>query len=305
MIDSFRLVHQNVEVKSIFVLQRETHCKKDNLTQYKCGVCNAEFASLFRRDRHLSTHSSISTTRDVVVCKLCGKNCVRQSYLTTHLQSHQLIYFCCVCSAFFPSSLRLVNHLNIHQSLTASRPPLSSTDLFWQSIAVSVLLLKSNSSTVSWLTGITDTMCDEQMNNSLDGALLDVAVFPHPTTEILTSIANSALQCDQEAVELREQTHAENTGVDAQTSSLDITCIDRNVCLKLGYKPMTQDVFSCLRQTFGCIECESCGQLFFVQSDLETHMNVHTGECLLFYFIISHIFSLTIVIVWLFQLGMS
>jgi len=226
---------------------------------------------MYRRDRHMRSHSRVDATRDVVLCRLCSKHCDTSSYLDTHLHSHPLIYFCSVCSAFFPSSLRLASHLNVHQSLSSS---LSSTDLFWQSIAVSVLMTKSTSSHVSWLTGI-DTVCDEQ-SNDLDDVLQDmhcssVTGFSHSDTEILAGIGNGTLEYCQEDVQCRD---AEDTS----TSSLDITCIDQNVCLKLGYKPMSQDIFKQLRETFGCSECEYCGQLFGVQSDLDAHMNIHSGR---------------------------
>jgi len=139
---------------------------------------------------------------------------------------------------------------------------------------VSVLMTKSTSSHVSWLTGI-DTVCDEQ-SNDLDDVLQDmhcssVTGFSHSDTEILAGIGNGTLEYCQEDVQCRD---AEDTS----TSSLDITCIDQNVCLKLGYKPMSQDIFKQLRETFGCSECEYCGQLFGVQSDLDAHMNIHSGR---------------------------
>ena len=246
------------------VLQCESRVKRDGVSQYKCGVCSTEFMSLLCRDRHLRTHSLADTARDIVVCKLCSKTCDRRSYLTTHLLSHPLIYFCSVCSVFFPSSLQLISHLNIHSSL----PSPSSTDLFWQSIAVSVFLPNSN----SWLSGI----CEDQVNrlhgSSLDNILQDVdcssVSFSCSDTEMFVS---SGLVCGQDIV---EQTQVDDTEVDVL---VDITCIDRNICLKVGYKPMNTDVFSHLQQTFGCCECEQCGQLFSVQSDLDTHVNAHTG----------------------------
>ena len=254
---------------------------------------------MYRRDRHMRTHSRVKPTRDVVQCRLCNKHCDTSSFLTTHLQSHVLIYFCSVCSTFFPSSLRLANHLNVHLSLSPSQPPLSSTDLFWQSIAESVFLPKATSSSGNWLTGIADTACDEE-SSSLDDVLQDVncssvVIFSHSDSEILAGIGNSTLQYDQEDAQCRDAEQsgrdsehsvrdAEHSGRDAEhssTSSLDITCIDRNICLKLGYKPMSQEIFKRLRETFGCSECEDCGQLFSIQSDLDMHSNIHTGLSLL------------------------
>lgn len=276
-------------MRGICVLQRESRRKKGSLLQYKCGVCNAQFTSSFRRDRHLRTHSSAAVSTDLVVCRLCGKKCVRDSYLITHLQSqHQLVYFCSVCGAFFPSSLRLVSHLNAHQNSSSSESPTSSADLFWQSISKSVLLPQSNSSTVSWLTSGTDILCDEQIsrrqNDGLDDVLQDVDCqsFTHSDSEMLTGVtSNSPLEYSREVVECRDGTPAEHCDVNAFTEAFDVASVDRDVCLMMGYKPMSVDVFSRLRQTFGCIECEHCGQLFFVQSDLDKHMNVHTGMSLL------------------------
>jgi len=162
---------------------------------------------------------------------------------------------------------------------------LSSPDLFWQSIAESVFLPKLNSSSVSWLAGVAD-----QQSNSLGDVLQDmnctpVAIFSPPDSEILASIDSSALGYGQEVVKRKENMLVDDndTVTDASTlPSSEITCISQFVCLKMGYKRMTQDIFSHLRQTFGSSECEYCGQLFSVQADLHSHMSIHTGLCPLF-----------------------
>jgi len=265
------------------VSQRETRGKKHSSSRYKCAVCTAKFTSLLYRDRHLRTHVNVSmtdrsTTHDVVVCNLCSENCDRQSYVRTHLPSHQLIYFCSVCSAFFPSSLRLMSHLVVHQN----QQSLSPADLFWQSIAMSVFLPRSS----DWLDASTDIACEPQMNsdprNSLEDVLQDVEctlvpVFPHSDTEVLSGVSNSPHECGREVAECGEETDAGCTDVDASTSSFNIPCIDRKLCFKMGFKPMSRNVFSRLRQAFGCVECEYCGKLFFAQSNRDAHVNVHTG----------------------------
>jgi len=151
------------------------------------------------------------------------------------------------------------------------------------------MLLQSD----SWLAGGTDVMSDEQMTrnqrDSLDDVLQDadcqsVVTFTHADGKILASVGNSPVEYGQEVVEQREQRPADHCGMNVYTSPSDVTCINRHVCLKMGYEPMTIDVFSHLRQAFGCCECEYCGQLFLVQSDLDEHINDHAG---LFYALLS------------------
>ena len=275
-------------------LQREIRGKDDKLSRYKCGVCSAEFNSSFQRDRHLRAHSAADTTPpDVVICQLCSKTCDSQNYLAGHLPSHAVIYFCSVCSAFFPSSQRLVGHLNIHRSQPSSSPPFSSADLFWQSIAASVFLPGSTGSGVSWLSGVADAVCDEQLGThpeeGLDDVLQDVdcpsvAVLTRRDFDVLRTITHSVLQCSQEVAQFTEQTR--NVAAHSDPSS-DSPSIDRNVCLKIGYKPLSHEMFTRLRRTFGSSECDRCGQLFAVQSDLDSHLSVHTGPSLLFRLILS------------------
>ena len=259
-------------------MQHEIRKKKDTAAQHKCGVCSAVFPSLVSRNQHLLTHGSLEVTRDIVVCKLCSKHCDKHTYLTVHLLSHPLIYFCSVCAAVFPSSVRLVSHLDTHQSAA-----LSSTDLFWQSIALSVFLPKSNNSDVNWLSGATEIISGEQMNSGQNSSLDDVL------QDILASFANTSLEYSK-LVEHREPSCTEPNDLDACASSFSVACIDQTVCFTMGYKPMSQDIFNRLRQTFGCIECGYCGQLFLVQSDLDSHVNIHTG---LFYCFCSSFLTFT------------
>jgi len=258
--------------------------------RYKCVVCAAEFTSLLCRDQHLCTHVNVNmdschAPRDVVICSLCNENCDRQSYLPSHLQSHQLIYFCSVCSASFPSSQRLVRHLVVHRS----QPSLSSTDLFWQSIAASVFQPQSDGCDVSWLDGNAAVVCEEQMNSHPSSSLEDVVqcsslpVFPPSDTEMLASICSSPQEHGRKVMQCAEETDADCSDVNASTSSFNTPCIDRNVCFKMGFKPMSRDIFNRLRQTFGRSECEHCGKLFSAQLDLDTHVNVHTGVFLIFF----------------------
>ena len=201
--------------------------------------------------------------------------------MRTHLPSHHLIYFCFVCSASFPSSLRLAAHLVVHQNESSSSP----ADLFWQSVSKSVFLPRSND--VSFMDSSSDVACVGQMNsdpsNGLEDVLRDVEctpmpVFPHCGVEMLASIGNSRQECEREVAECEEQRYDERNDVNASPSLFnDIPCIDQNVCLKMGFKPMSRHVFSRLRQAYGCNECEYCGKLFFAQSDLDTHVNVHAG----------------------------
>jgi len=264
-------------------LQSESRCQKDILTRYKCRVCKFEFMSLFDRDEHLRTHVSEGvdgTAADAVVCKLCGEKCDMKTYSSTHLQRHPLIYFCSVCSAFFPSSVRLVRHLDVHQSLLSS----SRTDVFWQSIACSVFLPRSDDGCVSWLSGSIDTVCAVSMlnihrNSSLEDISRDmectsVSVFAQSGTELLVGVDKDLT----DVVEQSEETQVINGDMDNCTSSsFDCQMIDRDVCLQVGFKSMSRDIFIRLQQTFGGNECEYCGQLFFVQSDLDAHLNLHDG----------------------------
>ncbi|XP_045192490.2 zinc finger protein ZFAT-like [Mercenaria mercenaria] len=47
---------------------------------------------------------------------------------------------------------------------------------------------------------------------------------------------------------------------------------------KLGYLPMTLQIFQKMRDTFGSEECEYCGRLFFSRVDYEPHVRTHTGD---------------------------
>ncbi|KAL3859095.1 hypothetical protein ACJMK2_009328, partial [Sinanodonta woodiana] len=47
---------------------------------------------------------------------------------------------------------------------------------------------------------------------------------------------------------------------------------------RLGYLPMTMQIFQKMRDTFGNEECEFCGRLFYNKSDYEPHVRTHTGE---------------------------
>ena len=161
--------------------------------------------------------------------------------------------------------------------------PVLSTDLFWQSVAKSVFLSQSD----SWLTSSGDTVYNEQINGHDNGGLSDVLpqvdcesvdTFTHSHSELLANISNSCSSLTYgQGVECRDQTAAGHCNTNAYASSFDVACIDRDVCLMIGYKPMSVDIFNRLRQTFGCSECEFCGRLFFVQSDLDKHMDIHTG----------------------------
>lgn len=46
---------------------------------------------------------------------------------------------------------------------------------------------------------------------------------------------------------------------------------------KLGYLPMSLQVFQKMRDTFGSEECEYCGRLFFSSVDYDPHVRTHTG----------------------------
>lgn len=46
---------------------------------------------------------------------------------------------------------------------------------------------------------------------------------------------------------------------------------------KLGYLPMSLQVFQKMRDTFGSEECEYCGRLFFSSMDYDPHVRTHTG----------------------------
>lgn len=47
---------------------------------------------------------------------------------------------------------------------------------------------------------------------------------------------------------------------------------------KLGFLPMTLEIFQKMRDTFGSEECEYCGRLFFSRVDYEPHVRTHTGD---------------------------
>ena len=262
-------------------LQRDTHGKRCRSARYKCAVCAAEFTSLTCRDRHLRTHVTVShSAHDVVVCQLCSEECERRSYMSTHLLSHKLIYFCSVCSASFPSSLRLVSHVVQHQTQPLS---LSSADLFWQSIAVSVFLPQSNDCSISWLDGSTDPVSEGKAMNGDPGNSLE-DVLQEAGSDMLANMDSGHQECSREVAKCGKLTYDQHIDVDTSaSSSVTDAFIDQNVCFRMGFKPMSRDMFIQLRQAFGCNECEYCGELFSAQSDLDTHMNGHTGLFLLIF----------------------
>lgn len=47
---------------------------------------------------------------------------------------------------------------------------------------------------------------------------------------------------------------------------------------RLGFLPMTVEIFQKMRDTFGSEECEFCGRLFMAKVDYEYHVRTHTGR---------------------------
>ncbi|GFR74629.1 zinc finger protein ZFAT [Elysia marginata] len=47
---------------------------------------------------------------------------------------------------------------------------------------------------------------------------------------------------------------------------------------RLGYRQMTTEIFEKMRNTFGHVECEYCGRLFYSKADYEPHLRTHTGD---------------------------
>ena len=53
---------------------------------------------------------------------------------------------------------------------------------------------------------------------------------------------------------------------------------DLDLYMQLNYKPMTMDIYYNIKEMFGSLECEICGRLFVMQSELDPHMRTHTGK---------------------------
>lgn len=60
------------------------------------------------------------------------------------------------------------------------------------------------------------------------------------------------------------------------TKSNSLDC--QTLIEKLGFLPMTLQIFQKMRDTFGSEECEYCGRLFFSRMDYEPHVRTHTGD---------------------------
>lgn len=51
-----------------------------------------------------------------------------------------------------------------------------------------------------------------------------------------------------------------------------------DIIKRLGYRPLSLEIFQKMRQTFGTEECEYCGRLFYNHADYEPHVRTHTGD---------------------------
>jgi len=88
---------------------------------------------------------------------------------------------------------------------------------------------------------------------------------------LFLTVAGLSLECSGGVAKCRDVTSVVNAYM--SSPSFDVTALSRDVCLTIGYKPMTVEVFSQLRQSLGQSECEHCGRLFLLQSDLDAHWN--------------------------------
>ncbi|XP_060597542.1 zinc finger protein ZFAT-like [Ruditapes philippinarum] len=88
-------------------------------------------------------------------------------------------------------------------------------------------------------------------------------------TDILNEAAESATTAVVEETNLTEE---DILGIPGNTSNCSA------LIEKLGYLPMTLEIFQKMRDTFGSEECEYCGRLFFSRADYEPHVRTHTGD---------------------------
>jgi hypothetical protein len=88
-------------------------------------------------------------------------------------------------------------------------------------------------------------------------------------TDILNEAAESATTAVVEETNLTEE---DILGIPGNASNCSA------LIEKLGYLPMTLEIFQKMRDTFGSEECEYCGRLFFSRADYEPHVRTHTGE---------------------------
>ncbi|XP_029647572.1 zinc finger protein ZFAT isoform X2 [Octopus sinensis] len=51
-----------------------------------------------------------------------------------------------------------------------------------------------------------------------------------------------------------------------------------DIIKRLGYRPLSLEIFQKMRQTFGHEECEFCGRLFYNRADYDPHVRTHTGD---------------------------
>lgn len=65
-------------------------------------------------------------------------------------------------------------------------------------------------------------------------------------------------------------------GEDVDTDNKSSKASD--IIKRLGYRPLSLEIFQKMRQTFGHEECEFCGRLFYNRADYDPHVRTHTGE---------------------------
>ncbi|GAB1603206.1 zinc finger protein ZFAT-like isoform X1 [Argonauta hians] len=75
-----------------------------------------------------------------------------------------------------------------------------------------------------------------------------------------------------ESYENSEDISQDDTEADNKSSKAS------DIIKRLGYRPLSLEIFQKMRQTFGHEECEFCGRLFYNRADYDPHVRTHTGD---------------------------
>jgi hypothetical protein len=146
--------------------------------------------------------------------------------------------------------------LEAHEQCASSQSALQST--FEQSICASLFLPEPDGSLDAWLEG---TAKHDDSEDSKEAAVLEAASTEAATQET----PDTLILKHQGALPL----------IEANSGQVALPFED---FFQLGYKAMTLEIFSKLRETFGQEECEHCGRLFFYKNDHAIHVRTHIGE---------------------------
>ena len=98
-----------------------------------------------------------------------------------------------------------------------------------------------------------------------------------------SSPASNTVSVGEERLKLQNnssETGETENGEDLPSEDEDVGKSSKasDIIKRLGYRPLTLEIFQKMRQTFGSEECEFCGRLFYNRADYEPHVQTHTGK---------------------------